>query len=148
MKKEKIAENLIRIDEEIKEWEKDVSLNGKNIQVAIVQQPSLLARYDQLASEADFYVDYTDMLVKKIRGEILKRIKDNYSKDYTDTAINKVIDSHPDYIKIQELYLECKLTYTRCKSLVEAFKQRSYSLNNLVKVYEHELDNITIRIDE
>lgn len=145
---EKIPEKLAEIEYKIKNWESDIALDGKNIQAAIVEQPSLLAYYDQICVEAGYYVDLMEMMVKKVRAERIKYIRDNYSKEYTDTAIQKVVDGDPKYINAYQIYIEVKEVYDKCKSLVEAFKQRSYSLNNLVKIYEGELYNITIRSSE
>lgn len=143
---EKIPQKLVEIEKKIENWRDDVSLDGKNLQSAVVEQPSLLAYYDQVAVEAGYYVDLMEMMVKKVRAERIKFIRDNFARDYTDSAIQKAVDGDPQYVKVYEIYIEVKEVYDKCKSLVEAFKQRSYSLNNLVKIHENELENITIRI--
>lgn len=143
---EKIPQKIVEIEKKIENWRDDVSLDGKNLQSAVVEQPSLLAYYDQVAVEAGYYVDLMEMMVKKVRAERIKFIRDNFARDYTDSAIQKAVDGDPQYVKVYEIYIEVKEVYDKCKSLVEAFKQRSYSLNNLVKIHENELENITIRI--
>ncbi len=143
---EKIPQKILEIEKKIENWRDDVSLDGKNLQSAVVEQPSLLAYYDQVAVEAGYYVDLMEMMVKKVRAERIKFIRDNFARDYTDSAIQKAVDGDPQYIKVYEIYIEVKEVYDKCKSIVEAFKQRSYSLNNLVKIHENELENITIRI--
>lgn len=143
---EKIPQKILEIEKKIENWRDDVSLDGKNLQSAVVEQPSLLAYYDQVAVEAGYYVDLMEMMVKKVRAERIKFIRDNFARDYTDSAIQKAVDGDPQYVKVYEIYIEVKEVYDKCKSLVEAFKQRSYSLNNLVKIHENELENITIRI--
>lgn len=135
------------IENKIRDAPQDISLNGKNIQSAVVEQPSLLAYYDEVAVEAYSIVKYVDALVKKVRADRLKFIKENSQRDYTDTSIQKVIDGDPEYIKMYLIYLEVVEVYDKCKSIVESFKQRSYSLNNMVKIYENEIQNITIRLD-
>ena len=141
-----IKTKLKDIDNRISNWEADISLDGKNLQSAVVEQPSLLAYYDQIAVESEYLMDLMEMQVKKIRAERTKFIRDNFSKDYTDSAIQKVVEGDEAYIKTYKVFLLTKEMYERCKSLVEAFKQRSYSLNNIVKIREHELENITIRM--
>lgn len=143
---EQIPKKLLEIEKKIENWRDDVSLDGKNLQSAVVEQPSLLAYYDQIAVEAGYYVDLMEMIVKKTRAERIRFIRDNFARDYTDSAIQKAVDGDPQYVKVYEIYIEVKEVYDKCKSLVEAFKQRSYSLNNLVKIHENELENITIRI--
>lgn len=143
---EKIPQKILEIEKKIENWRDDISLDGKNLQSAVVEQPSLLAYYDQVAVEAGYYVDLMEMMVKKVRAERIKFIRDNFARDYTDSAIQKAVEGDPQYVKVYEIYIEVKEVYDKCKSLVEAFKQRSYSLNNLVKIHENELENITIRI--
>lgn len=143
---EKIPQKILEIEKKIENWRDDISLDGKNLQSAVVEQPSLLAYYDQVAVEAGYYVDLMEMMVKKVRAERIKFIRDNFARDYTDSAIQKAVDGDPQYVKVYEIYIEVKEVYDKCKALVEAFKQRSYSLNNLVKIHENELENITIRI--
>ena len=141
-----IPQKLLEIERKIKNWERDVSLDGKNLQSAVVEQPSLLAYYDQVAVEAGYYVDLMKMMLKKVRAERTKFIRDNFARDYTDSAVQKAVEGDKEYQKVYAIYIEVKEVYDKCKSLVEAFKQRSYSLNNLVKIHENELENITIRI--
>jgi len=144
--KDQLEKSLNSIDDRIDKWETDIRLDGKNIQSAIVEQASLVAYYDQIAVEASYIVDYMEMQVKKVRAERIKFIKESFAKDYTDTAINKVVEGDKEYNKTYSMLLEAKTSYEKCKSIVEAFRQRAYCLNNLVKIYENELQNITIRL--
>lgn len=143
---EAIPKQLVQIESKIKNWSADILLDGKNIQTAIVEQPSLLAFYDQVAVEAGYYQDLMDMEVKRVRAERFKFIRENFGRDYTDSAIQKVVDGDREYVKVYEIYIEVKEVYNKCRSIVESLKQRSYSLNNLVKIHENELSNITIRL--
>ena len=137
---------LASIDKRLDGWEDNIKLDGKNIASANVEQASWLAYYDQIAAETAAIREYCEMLVKKVRAERMHYIKTNSAKDYTDSAIQRAIDGDKAYLYQQEIYLEVCEVYDKCKSIVEAYKQRSYSLNNLVRTYENELQNITIRI--
>lgn len=138
---------MVRIENKIKDWKTDIRLDGKNLQSAVVEQPSLLAYYDQITVEANTIVKYIAMLEKKVRGERLKYIKEHAAHDYTDTALQRLIDGDKEYIKMHQVLLEVEELYDKCKSIVESFKQRSYCLNNIVKIRESELENITIRLE-
>lgn len=144
--KEQLNASLEAIFQKIEDWEEDLKLDGKNIQSAIVEQPSLVAYYDQISVDASYVVDYMEMQLKKVRAERIKFIKENFAKDYTDTAINRVVEGDKEYNKTYALLLEARSVHDRCKAIVDAFRQRAYCLNNLVKIYENELHNITIRL--
>ena len=137
---------LDSINKRLEGWEDNIRIDGKNIESANVEQPSWIAYYDQIAVEAGTIMDYAEMLVKRVRAERMVYIKVNAGKDYTDTAVQRAIDGDKAYIRYQQLYLEVKEMYEKCKAIVDAFRQRSYSLNNIVKIRENELENITIRL--
>ena len=137
---------LDSINKRLEGWEANIRIDGKNIESANVEQPSWIAYYDQIAVEAGTIMDYAEMLVKRVRAERMVYIKVNAGKDYTDTAVQRAIDGDKAYIRYQQLYLEVKEMYEKCKAIVDAFRQRSYSLNNIVKIRENELENITIRL--
>lgn len=136
---------LASIDEDLKTYSDDLAILGKNIEAANVEQPSLMAWYDQIAVKCENIMDYCETIVKKVRAERMKYIKDNSSKDYTDTAIQRMIDADKEYLNIYMKFLEVKEKYDIAKSIVKSFEQRSYSLNNIVRIRENELENITIR---
>lgn len=130
--------------EKLLEYKKDLNLNGKNLQVANVEQPSLIAYYDQITVEIHAYVKYLEMIEKDIRGTAYKKIRDSASRDYTEAAIQRLIDSDGEYLKVHSLLIDIEELYETSKSIVKCFEQRSYSLNNLVKIHEKELHNITV----
>ena len=92
-----------------------------------------------------YTVEYLEMVEKQIRGELFKHIKDTSKKEYTDTAILRVIDANPDYLEVHELLLMAQEQYDKCIKVVKAFEQRSYMLTNIVKIREKELENVIIR---
>lgn len=147
----KLDENLSNIDDIlrpvrklIKSSKKDISLDKKNIAVANVEQPSLMAYYDEVKSEVKHLVDYSDILLRKKRGELYKHILESLSKSLNDRALDKLIDSDDEYIELYKIHLDVKEVYDKMHNIVNSFSQRSFSLNNLVKIYENQLNNITI----
>lgn len=148
---DKLNEDLSNIDDilkparkDLKEAKKDISLDSKNIAVANVEQPSLMAYYDQTKVELKFLTEYAEVLLKKKKGELFKEILESYSKSLNDRAIDKLIDSDPTYVELYRTYLEIKELYEKYIAIVNGFSQRSYSLTNLVKVYEKELQDIKV----
>ena len=148
---DKINSELSNIDDILKSVKniiisakKDISLDGKNIAVANVEQPSLISYYDELKSELKHLVDYSDLLLKKKKGELYKQILESLSKSLTDRALDKLVDSDDEYITLYRKHLDIKELYDKLYNIVNAFTQRSYSLNNLVRIYENELHNITV----
>lgn len=136
---------LAKFEDDLNGWANNLDILGKNIEVANVEQPSWIAYYDQIAVKLENILDYCEALVKKVRAERMKYIKDSSSKDYTDTAIQRMVDADKEYLNIYMKFLIVKEIYEGAKSIVKSFEQRSYSLNNIVRIRENELENITIR---
>lgn len=145
-KVEKIGSNVLEAQDRLKGWEENLSIDGKNLEVACIEHASWLAFYDEIAVELKYTLDYMEMIEKEVRGSLLKMIKDSYQKEYTDTSIQRVIDANPEYLEAHELYLIVQEQYEKAKSVVKAFEQRSYVLNNIVKIRSAELEHVTIRI--
>lgn len=139
-----IDDILSPIHDIINDAKDDINLEGKNIAVANVEQSSLIAYYDEIKSELKYLVDYYDVMLKKKRGTLYEDILNNFSKSLNDRAIDKLIDADKSYVEMYRSALETKRTYDKVSSIVNSLTQRSYSLNNLVRIYEHQLQDITL----
>jgi hypothetical protein len=138
---------LKEFDEKIKTWKLDVSLKGKNITIANIEQAAYLARYDQIKVDLKSLLSYYDMQVKKSRGEILQTIYQHSTIDYSASEKNMLIDSNPAYLKYKQIHLDIEAMYSLLASISEQFKNRAYTLNNLVKIYTASLQDITLDVD-
>lgn len=143
-----IAESIAELSERLKDWKQDLELNGVNLRVALIKQPSILAYYDQIAVELYACVKHLQAMEKEVRGMVYKKLKEKATREYTDTAIQRLIDCDAEYVKVHTLLIDVEEVYENCKSIVGAIQQRAYTLNNLVRVYEKELQDITINIGD
>lgn len=140
----KVAKNILEADERMKGWEDNLVIINKNLELCCVEHASWFAYYDEIASELKYTVDFIEMIENQVRGEIFKYIKDNSQKAYTDSAINMVVDANPDFLEVHETLLMAQEQYSKCHKVVKAFEQRSYMLNNIVKIREKELQHVDI----
>lgn len=141
----KVAKNILDADSQMEGWEANLVIQDKNLELCCVEHASWIGYYDEIAAELKYTVEFLDMIERQIRGELFKNIKDTAKKDYTDSAILRIIDANPDYLEIHELLLEATEQYDKCVKVVKAFEQRSYMLNNIVKIREKELEHVVIR---
>lgn len=140
-----IGKKVLEGSTKLEGWEDNLVIDGKNLELCCVEHSSWLAYYDEIAVELKYTLDFVDMVEKQVRGEIFKFVKETYHKEYTDTSIQRVIDANPDYLEVHELYLMVQEQYDKARSVVKAFEQRSYALNNIVKIREKELEHVVIR---
>ena len=141
----KVAGNIDKAEAALKDYEANLTINEKNLELACVEHASWLAYYDEIAVELKYTLEYVEMVEKEVRGNAFKFIKDSFQKEYTDTSILRVIDANPDYLEVHELFLIVQEQYDKARVVVKAFEQRSYSLNNIVKIREKELEHVVIR---
>jgi dihydroxyacetone kinase-like predicted kinase len=134
---------LKQYEKQIQDWKKDVSIAGKNIQTANIEQASHLARYDEIRVNIKSLLDYYEMRIKQVRSEALQKLyKSGY--DHTSTEKEKIIDSDPKYLTYKKIHLEISEMHNMLSSISDQFKNRAYTLTNLVKIRMAGLEDITL----
>jgi len=138
---------LKEIDKKIKDWKKDLSLNAKNIQLANVEQVSLLSYYDEIRVDTKSLLEYYEMKVKQVRSEALHNINKYSVKDHNSMEKDKMIDSDKTFLKYKQIYLDVYEMYNMLSSISEQFKNRAFMLNNIIKIRTAALEDITLYDD-
>ena len=132
----------------IKEGHSDIKLSGKLLPTANTEQPSLMAYYDEIKATVKHIMSYVEMELRKKKGQLFSELQRNSPKALTVSELEKLVDCSEDYLHIYQKFLDTKELYDKATVVVNGFTQRSYSLTNLVKIYERELQDITIYMDE
>ncbi len=55
-------------------WKDNIKLNGKNIEVANMEQASWIAYYDEIRSEIKSILNYYSVKLKQVRGNVYQEI--------------------------------------------------------------------------
>lgn len=139
---------LDEYENKISGWKDDLSLKGKNIEVANVQQASYAAYYDEMKVEIKSLYEYYDMRIKEVRSAALQMIDKHSSKAYTTTEKERLIDSDPSFIKYKRIIIEISEIYNTLLSISDLFKDRKFLLNNIVKIRVASLQDITLYEDD
>lgn len=145
---ENLPDILLSYEEKIKDWKSHVIIDGKNIEKANIEQSSWLAYYDQIRVELRTLVDFFDMKVKEIRGEVTSYIIQKSEIDHNERTRERMIDASPEYIKIFQYFLQVKEIYNMVDSIVNQFRDRAFVLNNLVKIRIANIQDINLFLDE
>jgi hypothetical protein len=131
----------------LKDWKKDINLTGKNIQVANVEQASLLAYYDEVKVNLKSLVEHYEMRVKQIRSDTLRMIYTSAKYDYSSTERERIIDGDPKYIKYKGIYNRVVEMYTLAASITDQFKGRAYTIHNQIEILKAGLQDVTLYVD-
>lgn len=128
-------------------WEKNVSLDNKNIERVNIEQSSWLAYYDEIKVNLKTMVEYFEYLLKNQKAQDIRVLMRTSEKSLTDRMLDKLAEDSQDYKDIFMVYLEVKELYLMADSIVNQLYQRAYSINNIVKIREKELQGITLHLN-
>lgn len=128
-------------------WEKNVSLDNKNIERVNIEQSSWLAYYDEIKVNLKTMVEYFEYLLKNQKAQDIRVLMRTSEKALTDRMLDKLAEESQDYNDIFMVYLEIKELYLLADSIVNQLYQRAYAINNIVKIREKELQGITLHLN-
>lgn len=128
-------------------WEKNVSLDNKNIERVNIEQSSWLAYYDEIKVNLKTMVEYFEYLLKNQKAKDIRVLMRTSEKALTDRMLDKLAEESQDYNDIFMVYLEIKELYLLADSIVNQLYQRAYAINNIVKIREKELQGITLHLN-
>lgn len=140
------ADILEGYDKKLKAHVSDLRIDGYTYMQANVQQSAFIGYYDQISDELDIIVQDMEMRLKVAKFKVLKNIQQNSAKDHTEKVLGMLIEGDPLVITTAKALLEVKERYLKSKSIVLAFQQRGFSLNNLVKMRQAEFHDEMIYI--
>lgn len=143
-----IVANLEKLEKELDGWQANVSLDNKNIEVVNVEQAAWLAYYDEIKVQLKMMLEYVDYLLKEQKAKAMKLLYRTMQKSVTDRAIEKLAEDNSKYKNLFLIYLEVKELYLLADSIVFQLQQRAYSINNIVKIREKELEGVTLHLDQ
>ena len=106
--------------------------------IADVQRknPGMMARYYQLAQEADAIKEYLLDKANVVKIGHLKRYTENYNRQLSDRTAEKYSEAESDYIALRELIGEANLRRERLIGFTKGLEQLHYQLSSHIKLRE------------
>lgn len=132
---------LDRYDMAIKDLEEELKLKGKQLAAANSENPSMLAYYDERKTELKSLVQFMEMRVDKIRGELWRKYTESHSRDLGPKDKEMYIKSEPEYLKSYQLLICVQEMYSRYNVAVDAFIARGFSLRNITNARVAQVDS-------
>jgi len=120
-------------------YEQDMYIDESALDVELVEQPTLMARYSRLLAEARRDKDLSKEALELIKAEIDLDIRDHPDKynlvKVTENAIGNCILMEDDYKKAQKAYHDANYEVNVLQGVVSALEHRKSALENMVKLY-------------
>lgn len=137
----KLPDILGRYERELKEAEEHIKIKGKSLVHANEEHASWQVFYDQRRVELRALVSWYEMEVDRVRAILFQEISNHNQLGLSDRGKNQFIEADKRYLHKARLLIEVKELYDRYETVVNAFKNRAYALNNITKLRVSSLDN-------
>lgn len=111
----------------------EVSLKGKTLRQANVEQPALFGFYDEVRVHLNTLSDYLEIKVNEAKAKTLKLISEESKIEYGERLREKLAEEDPTYIDFRMKKLEVDEVLDLAKSICAQFETRGYSLSNISK---------------
>lgn len=146
-----LGEKYCKLPAILEEYEGEIDLvedrlriKGKLIEEAQREQCSWPIFYEARRVELKTLVKYFDDQVSKVRGALVRRYTEEYSRSLGERAINSYIDADTSYLKMRELYLEVEELYEKYAAIADAFTKRGFALRDLTTAKVNQLHQLPI----
>jgi len=126
--------------EDLLDSSKHLNLNGKGYKEANKEQAQWVSYYDERRLEIKTILEYFDIEVERVRTKIIRGFE-RYHRDLTDSMKKVYANNEPELLEVQKRRLTVQEIYGKYNSLVEAFKQRGYSLKNIATLIQANIED-------
>lgn len=131
------ADDLVRLiekyDAAIEEAGDAVTVSGKTLEDANMEQGPLLLKYARLHAEAKNVSRLLDARGDSVRVRLHKGIQKNSDRALSDRTIDKYVDGDQEMLDHLALLIELRSLEEKLAAVVEAVKTRGYALNNITR---------------
>jgi hypothetical protein len=148
-----LNESLDNLDDILDEYKllhkvsKDlVNLKGADLIEALVSQPNDYLFYRTCTNYLKKILDYMESLLRYERAKEAAKIRETKSRasDLNDRAISQLIDGKEYIQDITINVIKVREVYDLHLTIIEAYNQRGYALNNITKARVAEIQNIIL----
>ena len=115
----------------MKGFDVNLEVKGKNINVANAEQAGWFSYYDSIRVELKHIVEFVSMKLDCEVSNLYVRFNEKHNRSLGPTQIKEYIKREPTYLALYMKYLQSVETYDKCKSIVDSFTARGYTLKNM-----------------
>jgi hypothetical protein len=135
-------------DEDMSEFDDHVRLDMKTFARASCEQAAYMSYYSQIGDELRAIAKDMDTRLKVARAKATRNFLQVATKTYTDKILTMMVEDDPIVQKLTKALGEVVERMDKSDSMVEGFRQRGFSLNNLSRNRAAEFHNEKIYIKD
>lgn len=139
----KIPEAIDYYETQLVESRQELKLKG-NIEQAVAMLPGLIEyRFNQL-QEIEAILNFLNIELRKLRSKHFKRYLENYQRALSSRDVEKYIDGEENVVDYEHIVNEFALLRNRWLGVMKGFDQKSFSLNNVIKLRTAGIEDATL----
>jgi hypothetical protein len=120
--------------DELVDFNTHLQIQYKRIDTAVIEQAGWYSFYDTKRAELKIIYEYMELKLATIHSIKWQKFTEKHDRALTQKDKEVYIKHDVDYINMSILVLHTKEVYEQYMSIVDSFKMRGYSLNNLTKL--------------
>lgn len=125
---------LKKFRDELVDAEQKIDPSGKMLETSLSRNSAWLHYYDSRQNKLKVLVDFFKIERERVRGELYRQYKENYSRTLGERDILKYVDGEPTYIEKKIILLEVEEVAGEYEVIVECLKSQNYSLGHIAKL--------------
>lgn len=147
-----VVKNISTLPEAIDHFEtelaiaraEDLAMKGQYIEKISANIPAIVEhRYGQL-QEIEAILEHLNIEMRKIRSRVFRRYLENYQRALSSRDVEKYVDGDDEVVDMAVLINQFGLLRNQWLGLVKAIDQKSFSVNNIVRLRVAGLDDATL----
>jgi uncharacterized protein YfdQ (DUF2303 family) len=138
-----IVDAITYYETQIKEAKDELSLKG-SIEKHTRDMPGIVEyRFYQL-QEIEAILEYLNIELRKTRSKEFKKFLEHYNRQLSSRDAEKYVDGVDEVVDMQHLINEFALVRNRMQGIIKSLDQKSFSINNIVKLRAAGLDDLEL----
>jgi len=138
-----IVDAIAFYEKQLEEAKIEISLRG-NIERNARDMPGIVEyRFYQL-QEIEAILEYLNIELKKIRSKEFRKFLEHYNKVLSSRDAEKYVDGVDTVVDMHHIINEFSLVRNRMQGIIKALDQKSFSINNIIKLRAAGLENIEL----
>lgn len=127
------------------EGHNEVNISGTLIRVN-QNQPGLVAYYDAMHTDLDMILEFIERKHRIAKAKKLRELADAppTNSKLSATDLKLLAETDDDVMSLEQLAQEIRYVYKQFSSLMKAFEQRGYTLNNITKIRVAGLEEVNV----
>lgn len=135
-------------DKNLDVYEDDLTIDGKTYGQALSKQAGLLAWYSELNDQLEILEKELESRLRVAKEKAMKRLIGISHDKLTEFKMKMEMDADPTCILLGKAIREVEERKKKSATIVMAFNQRSYTLNNMIMCRRGEFLDERIHVDE